>query len=248
MRVTCKLLCGTAVLLAAVTAGSAADLGVRSGPVQPMFQPTYATTSTWTGFYVGVNGGFGGDRFEYPATIGGTAASADVTSSGGFGGGQIGYNWQLGSWLLGFETDIQGSGIEGKVDLSAPGVASASVSSKLDYFGTVRGRLGWVATPSLLLYGTGGFAYGRTTSSVSATGLGFAASGEVHNNRTGWTAGAGAEYAITPALSLKTEYLYMDLGTENVVNTTVLGFPTTIDEKATFHTIKAGLNYRFGAF
>ena len=242
---TCKLFFGTAVLLGTVTVGSAADLGVRR-PVQT-FAPTPA--SSWTGFYAGANAGFGGDKFEYPATIGGTSASANLTSSGGFAGGQIGYNWQYDpEWLIGVETDLQGSGIEGTLGLSSPAVGSASVSSKLNYFGTVRGRWGWIATPNLLLYGTGGFAYGRTTSSVSASALGFTASADVHNNRTGWTAGAGAEYAITPALSLKTEYLYVDLGTENVVNATLLGVPTRIDETATFHTIKAGLNYRFGTF
>jgi outer membrane immunogenic protein len=234
--------------LLGLTTANAADMPVKAQPVAP------PPAMTWTGFYIGLNGGFGGNKFEYPisASAGGISATAnaDITSSGFFGGGQVGYNWQFSpSWVAGIEADIDASSIKGEVNVSAAALGvgiSASAGSKVDYFGTVRGRLGYLVTPTMLLYGTGGWAFGKTTASYSVNlgGL-LTSSGSVSNNRSGWAAGGGVEYAINRWLSFKTEYMYYDLGTENLINTTLLGAAITVDEKATFHTIKAGLNYRF---
>jgi outer membrane immunogenic protein len=209
---------------------------------------------SWTGFYVGGNGGFGGDKFQYPFTVGGPIPALDITaatsgtsslnSSGFFGGGQAGFNWQAApTWVLGVEGDFDAANIEGKANTSAT-VFSGSVGTTLDWFGTVRGRVGFLVTPSALFYGTGGWAYGRTTS--SAAGLGLAATGSVGHEENGWTAGGGLEYAFNQWLSFKTEYLFLDLGTDSLVNGTVAGVPFSVSEKTTVHTVKAGINVKFG--
>jgi outer membrane immunogenic protein len=213
---------------------------------------------SWTGFYLGGNGGFGGDKFQYPFTVGGpipalgitaaTSGTSSLTSSGFFGGGQAGFNWQAApTWVIGVEGDFDAANIEGKANTSAT-VFSGSVGTTLDWFGTVRGRVGFLVTPSALFYGTGGWAYGRTTSSANAAGLGLGATGSVGHDKNGWTAGGGLEYAFNQWLSFKTEYLFLDLGTDSLVNGTVAGVPFSVSEKTTVHTVKAGINVRFGGW
>jgi outer membrane immunogenic protein len=213
---------------------------------------------SWTGFYLGGNGGFGGDKFQYPFTVGGpipalgitaaTSGTSSLTSSGFFGGGQAGFNWQAApTWVIGAEGDFDAANIQGKANTSAT-VFSGSVGTTLDWFGTVRGRVGFLVTPSALFYGTGGWAYGRTTSSANAAGLGLGATGSVGHDKNGWTAGGGLEYAFNQWLSFKTEYLFLDLGTDSLVNGTVTGVPFSVSEKTTVHTVKAGINVRFGGW
>ena len=90
-----------------------------------------------------------------------------------------------------------------------------ATSDKLDWFGTVRGRLGFLATPTFLLYGTGGLAYGRVASATvnSFTATPDIYTGSTSTTRAGWTAGAGGEWMFAPNWSAKAEYLYVDLGT-----------------------------------
>jgi outer membrane immunogenic protein len=171
-------------------------------------------------------------------------ASGSVPSgnrSGFIGGGQIGYNWQISSaWLVGFEDDIQGISGNGNGTLGNstpvgaggffgnPDVVTTSIAStnKLDYLGTVRGRLGYLFTPAFLVYGTGGLAYGgvkaSTTITQSNNDCSFtpvaciqsatSAGGAVSQTRAGWTAGAGLEWLFTRQWSAKVEYLHYDLG------------------------------------
>jgi outer membrane immunogenic protein len=147
--------------------------------------------------------------------------------NGGFiGGAQIGYNYQVTNWLFGIEADIQGMLENSNFTASTsvignnglPVTTQLDGSKQLDYLGTVRGRLGFLATPTLLLYGTGGLAYGGVTSSASisqanqnAPTFGSTAA-SVSETRTGWTAGAGLEWLFLPNWSAKAEYLYYDLG------------------------------------
>jgi hypothetical protein len=118
----------------------------------------------WTGLYIGGNLGFGGDRFIYPFTVGVVSGQATLTSGGIIGGGQVGFNWQFpNNFLLGLETDFDGAAIRGKatVNIATPGgVFSAQAGSRINYIGTVRGRVGY-AWDRFLIYGTGGFAYGQ---------------------------------------------------------------------------------------
>ena len=154
-------------------------------------------------------------------------------TSGFIGGGQAGYNLQLsGGFVGGVETDIQGiAGARGSVTrtsviplpvpLFAPGnfVQSTSTASKsVDYVGTVRGRLGFLVTPALLAFGTGGLAYGGVQSSASTFQsrngpvVPFGASNSFSDTRVGWTAGGGGEWSFMSNWSAKAEYLYYDLG------------------------------------
>ena len=180
----------------------------------PPLPPPY----TWTGFYIGANGGFGGSNVNYSATVAGFPASATLNSSGFLGGGQAGVsNWQVAPlWVIGVETDFDGTNISSNASATGP-FATANAGAKVDWFGT-RPRpacAGVLVTPNVLLYGTGGWAYGHTTSSASATALGVTASASGASAQNGWTAGAGLEYAFNPWLSFKTEYLFVDLGTAN---------------------------------
>ena len=225
-----------------VPAAYAADLApppVYKAP--PLLPPAYS----WSGFYVGANGGFGGNNVTYSSAIAGIPESASLNSSGFLGGGQVGFNWQLAPmWVIGAETDFDATDISSNATATVP-FATASAGTKIDWFGTVRGRAGVLVTPTALLYATGGWAYGHTTSSATATALGFTESVSSGNMQNGWTAGGGLEYAINPWLSLKTEYLYVNLGSANLSGTED-GVPLTLTEKTAFHTVKAGLNFKFG--
>jgi outer membrane immunogenic protein len=243
------------------SAAVAADLPPPPPPPLP-----YVPAFTWTGFYLGANVGFGGDRFVYPfsaVAVGGGAAFAgsfSITSGGVLGGGQVGYNWEFpNNFLLGFETDFDGAAIRGKVTANAAGqiggapfAVAAQLGSRINYIGTVRGRIGY-AWDRFLVYGTGGFAYGQVNSAVSAAveagGGSVAISASQNSSRTGWTAGGGFEYAITKNLTVKTEYLYVDLGTNNILNQTFFGVVgININQKTTANIIRAGLNYKFDWF
>ncbi|CAA0095464.1 Uncharacterised protein [Starkeya nomas] len=195
---------GMAALLAAPAA--AADLGYRAPAAPAAYAP--APVFTWTGFYIGANAGYGWGEADF---------SPDI--DGFIGGLQAGYNWQgAGPLVLGVETDIQYADV------------SSSVFT-LDYFGTLRARLGF-AVDQFLLYGTGGLAYGRGTYEV--IGL------SNDKNHIGWTVGAGAEYAIDNNWSVKGEYLYVDLGEENYAT-----FGGRRDVGMTTNIVRAGVNYRF---
>ena len=237
-----RLLLASTVLTAAL-AGSAlaADLPMRAPAPAPYAIPIF----TWTGFYVGVNGGYAGDEYRYHLDYDNEiSANAHLNSSGFVGGGQIGYNWQLASPIvLGIEADIQASGLEGELGLDAnfggSGI-SASAGSKTDYFGTVRGRLGWAAIDRLMVYVTGGYAYGQTKSYYNID-FGSSYSGSKSSTNSGYTVGGGVEYAILPNWSIKAEYLFVDLGKKNLYSSDYL----TIDEKTRFNVVRAGINYRF---
>ena len=140
-------LLGLTLTSAIALSANAADMyrgGLKDGPPPPAYVPV----ETWTGFYGGFNAGYGG-----------TANDGPLSPSGGFGGGQIGYNWQglfgFSPWVIGIEADIQGAGIS-----DSAGYGPAYLENSLNWFGTVRGRVGYSFGPALL-YATGGFAYGE---------------------------------------------------------------------------------------
>lgn len=159
--------------------------------------------------------------------------SLQAKLSGFIGGGQAGYNWQHGSLVAGIEADIQGA--SARSSTTGTGVGSlylglgtptplrgaATVNRALDDLGTVRGRLGFAVTPGLLLYGTGGLAFGETNLAYTGTATNPAGSMLTGNasstqTRTGYAAGAGLEYAWLQHWSVKAEYLHYDLGTQAV--------------------------------
>jgi outer membrane immunogenic protein len=243
----------TAALMA--SSAMAADLIVTE-PAAPVVA---SQSVDWNGFYIGINGGYAGGTFEHPFTITDPTpppttigdGSIDVTAGGFVGGVQAGYNFDVGGFVVGLEADAQGSTVEGRVGINgtlgpAPGLPfDLSAGTNLDWFGTLRGRVG-VTMDQALIYGTGGLAYGRTTSSIEGEfGGGAPFDVSVENDRVGWTVGAGIEYALTDSLSLKTEYLYTDLGTEELVSGSLGGFDATLDSTVAFHTVRAGLNFQF---
>jgi outer membrane immunogenic protein len=192
---------------------------------------------------------------------------ARQTSSGVLGGGEVGYNFETSGLVFGVEADFAASGIKGETSLtgSASGIlagsASAGIVSSLDYFGTVRARAGVpLADGRFMPYVTGGFAYGRVktiasgdisgTLSGSSGSLSLAGSKTVESNRTGWTAGAGAEFAITHNIAFRAEYLYTDLGKNTLIDKRFSLGSSPVDVnvrmKTTANIVRVGLTYRFG--
>jgi outer membrane immunogenic protein len=227
----CSILICTVSALALSAAANAADIYRAEGPGGYKDGPVYVPVATWTGFYVGVNGGYGWTSNN----------SDDVLSpAGGFGGGQIGYNWQAGSHfgipgnlVLGIEADIQGADISDKVS----GVA-VGLESRLNYFGTVRGRLG-LAFDRALVYATGGFAYGEVENSFA-----FLGTFKARDTQTGYTLGGGVEYKINSSWSVKGEYQFISL---DASDSTLGNLGFNGGDRSEFHTIRAGLNYHVGS-
>jgi outer membrane immunogenic protein len=260
------LLCAAAAVAALSAPATAADMRM---PVKAA--PPVAAIFNWTGFYIGVNGGgaFGSNHnvdvtetFNNAVFVSGTwpgrGTFGGLEPTGGFGGGQIGYNWQApGSiWVWGVEADLQGASIKDDAFVTLPYISagntiSIGASQKLDWFGTVRGRVG-IAFDRVLLYATGGLAFGQTKFELAMTDtFGFVAAASDKDTRAGWVAGAGVEWAFAPNWSLKGEYQFIDLGRRsiNVAERTLAGAPTLFaiqsDTRTEFHTGRIGVNYRF---
>jgi outer membrane immunogenic protein len=211
-----KILLASVALLGFAGAASAADLPVRAAPPAPIIASV--PVFTWTGFYVGVNAGYGWNTND-SITVGGVRF--DLDDEGGFvGGAQAGYNYQIGSFVVGLEGDIQYADFGGddRFDFDRDGIADDDFNNS-DWFGTVRARAG-VAFDRALIYATGGFAFA--------------------DDATGWTVGGGLEYAFTNNLSAKVEGLYVNLDQDD----NFLG----IDSDAEFGVVRAGLNFRFGTY
>jgi outer membrane immunogenic protein len=258
----------------AVTA-QAADLPTRKEAPAPIFVPP---PFTWTGFYIGVNaggiapsGGRSASIFDPNAGIDGFGLSAvfpgglGSQSVGFIGGGQAGYNWQTGAFVLGVETDFDGTTVSKSFNnigtsFIGPGSLADSLTvngkASLNWLGTTRGRLGFVVTPDnrLMIYATGGVAYGGGSSnfSVRDNTTGSIFSGSPSSTRVGWTIGGGAEYAITNNITIKGEYLYADLGSSEFSTTgnafAAANFPGVVASgKISYNAsiFRAGVNYKF---
>jgi outer membrane immunogenic protein len=193
-------------------------------------------------------------------------------NSGFIGGGQFGYNLQAGQFVWGLETDFQGADIHGDSSLTNsvgvtgfPGTTATvtgEASQKIDFFGTLRGRLGWTPTAPWLIYATGGLAYGHTKTDVSFTShfapcfCGPDPSSSVSQDewRAGWTVGGGVEWMFAPQWSLRGEYLYYDLGSVSVDNSLnqlngagarFVGVGITSDVHYKGNIARAAINYHF---
>jgi outer membrane immunogenic protein len=254
------------VSLLAVTSASAADL--------PMYSkaPAVAVVYDWTGLYIGANLGYSWGRAITDGSVTAFTTTAGVVTTlptlpltgradvnGFIGGGQLGYNWQQGTWLFGLEGDIQASNERASGDVCTaagcpPGSFVFTRDYKLDWFGTARGRLGYLPAERLLLYVTGGAAFGGFTGSSWTLPLDV---GTWSRTNVGWTVGAGVEAALGSNWSVKFEYLYMDLGHvggSSALVATVGGgaAPTTTTRNYLFNTrftdsiARVGLNYKFG--
>jgi outer membrane immunogenic protein len=244
----------------------AADMAVKAPPMVAA-----PVAYSWTRCYVGLNIGGGwsertGDSGDHTPDFDRLFAATTVptslgtSSSGAIGGGQVGCNYQTGPVVFGLEADIQSSGIHGSSTVLRPAnlgldPSASTGDDRLDWFGTVRGRFGFLATPNLLLYGTGGLAYGRVKNSatlVFTPPIDGNYSGSTNETKSGWTAGAGAEYAFGNNWSAKVEYLYVDLGTTTVREFDPRNNPITVSSvdyrfRHRYQTVRFGLNYSFGA-
>ncbi|AZO55678.1 MAG: porin family protein [Mesorhizobium sp.] len=208
-------------ILVGLSSGAYAADAVVTEPVP------VASSFDWTGAYIGVNAG-GGFGTTTLSPSGGGPGSIDLDASGFLGGVQAGYNWQVGQFVYGVEADFQGADIKGDLSIFGP-----SLETKIDWFGTLRARIGYTPIDRFMIYGTGGLAYGHEK--ISAPGL------DLSKTKAGWTVGAGAEYAINTNWTFKSEYLYTDLGKA----TFTPGGGFGVDVKAPFHTVRVGLNYKF---
>ena len=222
MTMTSKLIragLALAALVAVPLSAQAADLPAPSYKAPAYVGPAAAT---WSGFYVGVNVGygFGTSNWDVPAVA--------TDPKGVLAGGTIGYNLQTGSWVWGLEGDFDWSNMKGTA-----GCAGPDCETRLSWLGTARGRIGYGGWSSMMPYITGGAAYGN----VKATRF-----GDSSATRLGWTVGAGLEYALWSNWSVKLEYLYADLGSFDCGLT--CGAPV---DNVTFksHIVRTGLNYRF---
>lgn len=282
----------TLVVTSPMVDGSAqaADLPLKA----PVLAPP---TCIWCGWYVGLNAGDAFESDSSVRSVGipigapgapvgvpglnsaVQAATGNIslgTRNAFIGGGQVGYNWQFGAGLVGIETDIQGlsQGRSGTLFNSAPTVgfpdfrnATLSATNSVDYLGTFRGRFGYTLTPTLLLYGTGGLAYGGVRSSTSilqqpvGAGVGgvntpYSSAGSFSGTRVGWTAGLGAEWMFWSRWSAKIEYLYYDLGSvtyspgtltsiQTPAGTTFYSLTSQSSTRFDGQVIRAGINLHF---
>jgi len=228
----------------------AADMSLKA-PAAPV------SVFNWTGFYAGVNAGGSWGRAQSDLAITGftttVTPSDSVNPEGAVGGGQLGYNWQVNpNWLIGVEADIQASGEKASgtrfdtVDFEG---VTTNYEAKIEWFGTVRGRVGYAFDRRLLLYATGGLAYGR----VAIAGTSNAAFGNFTTTtafsnattNTGWTVGGGIEgVAWSPRWTWKVEYLYLDLGSlDSAVAAGVTR--TRATTRFTDDVVRGGLNFHF---
>lgn len=236
MKKLLYVLAGATALISAPAL--AADLGRM--PVRAPVAYAPAPYFNWSGFYVGVQGGGGwGDvDWRYQAT----GTTAHHSTSGGLLGGTAGFNWQTGSWVFGIEADYAWADISGNTACPNP---AFDCRSRLDSFGTARGRLGY-AWDRFMLYGTAGAAFGdQNIRTVHLAGVNTPASGTPTNGtsrfQAGWTAGGGLEWAFAGNWSAKVEALYFDLDRD----TYTVDNGLLVNARHSGGVVRGGINYRF---
>jgi outer membrane immunogenic protein len=268
-----RILFAVSAVALALSAGSAMAADLPSRKEAPVYVPPPPPPPMWTGFYVGLNIGGGWDAnggqsgvsgyYDPRYAVGVATPNFPTTSNlfflpngntlgsqgGVVGGAQAGYNFQFNQFLIGAETDFQGTSLSGgggnapltlfpafynnplNNQFLAPIGAITAANISLPWFGTVRGRVGYLFTPTFLVYGTAGFAYGD----VQAWGL--------SNTRTGWTAGGGVEWMFAPHWSAKAEYLYVDLDSNGTTGN--FGWTWGNHFHPQINVVRAGINYHF---
>ncbi|WP_291848315.1 outer membrane beta-barrel protein [Bradyrhizobium sp.] len=268
------------VALAATSAASAADMAPRYTKAPPMVE-VWNWGGFYVGGNAGYSWGRSNSDVSYFSTAtglpiappAGSITSAGFNMDGAIAGGQIGYNWQANNWVFGLEADAQWSDEKGGTGYRCAGAGNGGVclpgltflpagaagttlalDQHLEWFGTVRGRVGVLATPRVLFYGTGGLAYGsiKTTGALAGFTPGavaVASIGSTSDVRFGWTAGAGVEGKISKDWSAKLEYLYMDFdtfraGSFSLAPASAIG--ANVDSRFHDHVLRVGLNYAIG--
>ncbi len=255
-RVIVSLLAATCLS----TAAFAADLPSRRQAPAAYVPPVF----TWTGFYAGLNAGyaFNGDadlkdvryvknNVSYSFANGGFNSYRKSDEGSFTGGGQVGYNYQMGSVVFGIEADFNYINTKNEyamdyVNANNRLVDSVRAESKVEWFGTVRPRLGFTPVDRLMVFVTGGLAFGEIKNSATYEFATYNFSRSKSDTRAGWTVGAGAEYAVTNNITVKGEYAYVDLGDSHfTVQRDGFDEYVTMKEKTNFHVVRAGVNYKF---
>jgi outer membrane immunogenic protein len=240
--------------------------------------PAVAQPYNWTGLYVGAHGGWASGGWDGPLSYDDASlypaldfdySSKSLDADGWLGGGQIGFNQQFGGWVLGIvvdasATDLSSSGTFNPYPALGPD-PSWTVKTSLEALGTIRGKLGLLVSPGVMIYGTGGFAIGQVDSDIAVnyqtTPCGApgvpepCATGSHKSNHIGYSVGGGFEIKLAPRWSLGTEYVFVDLGSEDY------GFTGTthkdlgsgiygsdhLHADLEFHTVRATLNFQLSA-
>jgi outer membrane immunogenic protein len=269
-------LVSAALLALAAVPALSADLPVKAPPPVAV---VYSWTGFYVGGNVGYSWGESETDVAYfNATTGaaipppaGSITSAKLDLDGWIAGLQAGYNWQTGRLVLGIEADIQWSGQKGDANYLCaatatggpclPGAtflpagtagAGLNLEQKLQWFGTLRGRLGHTLTPTSLFYVTGGLAWGNIKTNAALTGTTAAvpavtatATASDSSTEVGWVLGLGLEAVLSGRWTGKIEYLYMDLGSvSGSVTNTVTNVRANYSSDITDNIIRVGLNYK----
>lgn len=232
------LLAGLTTIALSGAPAIAADLPLKAAPL---------TIWNWTGFYVGGHFGYGWAFPELTQVPSGVAIINPPRPRGILGGAQAGYNFQSGSWVIGIEGDYTWSRVAGSSNCVVPqGIIDCK--GEPDTYATIAARLGY-AVDRTLWFAKGGAAWMsegfRQLAVTIPTCVGTPCTGS--NSTWGWTAGGGVEYAVDSNWSVKLEYTFLDYPTEERVTVSNGVSQNVFDVTRTFHLIKAGLNYRFGA-
>jgi outer membrane immunogenic protein len=224
----------------------AADMAVKARP------QVSVVAARWTGFYGGFNAGAAWASTQFGWNSPGPAAAiladsmATLHPAGFAGGGQIGYNYQINSLVLGAEADIDYTDLSASRQVPTPPFANqVNEAFTSHWLATFRGRLGY-STDRILIYATGGLALAQTK---LYDALGFnAETASTDRTKAGWTAGGGVEWAVDPKWSVKAEYLYVDLGSVNfsqLTDAAGVAIDTGIfGHKMRENIARVGLNYR----
>ena len=271
---------GLLALAAAMQPASAADLEVKAPLYRPapVYIDPWNWSGVYIGLNGGYSWGRSNTHIDYFnsntgvffAPPAGSLTDANLKLNGAIFGGQIGVNWQFWSWVGGLEADIQWSDQKGSapfacapvgtggpclpgstaIPAAAAGGLPLTVNQKLQWFGTVRARVGVTPASTVLLYITGGLAYGdiKTDGSFTAftpAGVAVTATFDQTNTRVGWTVGGGIEGRLWGNVTGKLEYLYVDLGefTGTVAVPALVGARWT--SRVTDNIFRAGINYKF---
>ena len=224
----------TLMACAGLLAAAMASPSLAADIARPAYKaPVYVAPFSWSGFYVGINGGYGWGNADLSNALGSFTTN---NQTGGLVGGTLGYNMQTGNWVWGIEGDLDYALIKGNTSntIAVGPCAAGGCTVKNTWIATVRGRVGY-AWDRFMPYFTGGGAFGGVTIDP-ATGS------STNQTATGWTIGGGVEWAFMGAWSAKLEYLYADLGPVTCGAATC-GISTDVEPK--INMVRAGINYRF---
>ena len=241
------MLAATAVAFALIPAVShAADLRPVVQPAPAIYLPPQPT---WNGWYVGGNLGVGWfaerENSDFPqAFFPGLVAAGTSTKAGVVGGVQGGYNWQWSpNWVVGVEGDFDATSMKASAAAST-NFASFSASSDVEWLASLRGRVGYLWWPNLMLYGTAGVAFADIRDRATFNSALLSAAVESNKSRSGFVVGAGAEYAWSPQWTVRAEYLFYEFNGRTETLGTIV--PVNVHwDNIGINVIRLGANYKF---